>query len=94
MLHQEFIMDKAQLLGEIRSLVRQTLARHGASLERPFGEAMLIHNGYFCGRRFESGGFQAIWFLEENEIKFYDPSGALLQVLNLTAEELDRRKAA
>lgn len=41
-------------------------------------ESLLIRGGYFCGRRFEMDGFSAIWFVEERQLKVYDPDGQLL----------------
>ena len=89
-------MDCVQLLEEIRSLIQATFIAFGGSSHRPPCEAMLIRDGFFCGRRFDSDGLHAIWFVEENEIKFYDRSGAILRVLELTPENLnfERRRAA
>ena len=44
-------------------------------------ETILIRGGHYCGRRFQRGGMEAIWFVEENEVKFYDFSGSLLKVV-------------
>ena len=89
-------MDYVQRLDQIRSLIRQTFTEFGGVLERMPREAMLIRDGFFCGRRFEADGMQAVWFNEENEIKFFDRSGAIVRVVALTTDNLpsEQRKAA
>ncbi len=89
-------MDSVQLLEQVRSLIHATLQRQGADPNCPLREAMLIRDGFFCGRRFERDQLQAVWFVEENEVKFYDRLGAITQVLTLTRDSLQQpsRKAA
>lgn len=91
-------MDHVEILAQIRSLVREKLSKFGDAADASAGEAMLIRDGYFCGRRFYQDGLQAVWFIEENQIKFYDRDGSILEVLELTAEMLNdtrsHRKAA
>lgn len=65
-------------LESIRSEIRQRLAEFGAPLGESMAESCLLQDNSYCGRRFSLGGYQAVWFLEENEIKFYAPSGELL----------------
>jgi hypothetical protein len=43
-------------------------------------ESILIRDGYFCGWRFCGAGLQAVWFVEENELKVFSVDGALLLV--------------
>ncbi len=88
------MMDRAALLEQIRSLIRETFHRYGAAADSPVHEAMLIRNGFFCGRRFMSDGFHAVWFVEENEIKFYGRDGGILEVLALDPQALAPRAAA
>lgn len=54
----------------------------------PLGEAMLIQDGYFCGRRFRFPGHTAIWFLEEDEVKLRDTQGQV--VARLQGDEINR----
>jgi hypothetical protein len=42
-------------------------------------ETTLIRNGAFCGRRFSCAGFSLVWFQEEEQVKLYNPEGALEQ---------------
>ncbi len=89
-------MDYVPLLDQIRSLICQTFAEFGGAMDRRPGEAVLIRDGYYCGRRFEADGLHAVWFTEEHEIKFYDRAGAVLRVVGLTAvaHAADQRRAA
>jgi len=41
-------------------------------------ETILIREGFYCGRRFACDSHRAIWFLEEQVIKFYGPDGDFL----------------
>ena len=90
-------MDHIEILAQIRLLVREKLSRFSESADGA-GESMLIRDGYFCGRRFYQDGLQAVWFIEENQIKFYDRDGGILEVLELTPELLNttqpQRRAA
>ncbi|WP_164101751.1 hypothetical protein [Candidatus Laterigemmans baculatus] len=59
-------------------------------------ESILIRGGFYCGRRFHLGGYSAVWFAEEDEIKLFDSQGQLIDAL--TIEEfhatLEHRRAA
>ena len=81
-------MDQVQVLAQIRSFIRHKFARFSGSTDVVPSEAMLIRDGYFCGRRFSGGGYEAVWFIEENQIKFYDREGSLLESLSVTPEAL------
>ena len=64
-------MHHAQRIEEIRRQVTDTLSRMDVCEPDQFRESILIRNGSYCGRRFEAEGAYAIWFLEEDEVKFY-----------------------
>ncbi|MBC7857045.1 MAG: hypothetical protein IAF94_26745 [Pirellulaceae bacterium] len=64
-------MPHAQRIAEIRRQVSETFARMEIREPDQFRESILIRNGSYCGRRFEAEGAHAIWFLEEDEVKFY-----------------------
>ena len=89
-------MDYVQRVDQIRSLIRQTFTEFGGLQERMPREAMLIRDGFFCGRRFEADGLQAVWFTEENEIKFFDRTGAIVRVVELVSDnrQVEHQKAA
>ena len=67
----------------IRRQIREILAQHGVAADAELCESLLIQGGFFCGRRFSADGFSAVWFVEENELKIYDPQGQVLQVHDL-----------
>ena len=64
-------MPHPQRIDEIRRQVSETFARMEIREPDQFRESILIRNGSYCGRRFEADGAFAIWFLEEDEVKFY-----------------------
>ncbi|HEY6564344.1 MAG TPA: hypothetical protein VIY86_07585 [Pirellulaceae bacterium] len=47
-------------------------------------ESLLIRDGVYCGHRFRLGNGEAIWFVEEDEVKFYGPRGLLLRTLRVS----------
>ncbi len=79
---REFRMHDVELVERVREIVQETFVRLGEPAEQVPGEAMLIRDGFFCGRRFVSQQMEAVWFIEENEIKFYDADGAVVQVVH------------
>jgi hypothetical protein len=91
-------MDHVQILTQIRYLVRQKFVQLGSLAESSTSESILIRDGFFCGRRFRNDGLEAVWFVEESEIKFYDREGGISEVLMLTPEVLapqqSQKKAA
>jgi hypothetical protein len=64
-------MPHAQRIDEIRRQVAQTFGRMEVREPDQFRESILIRKGSYCGRRFEAEGAYAVWFLEEDEVKFY-----------------------
>ena len=44
-------------------------------------ESMLIRDEFFCGRRFHSDQYDAIWFIEEDVLKIFRTDGTLAQTL-------------
>ncbi len=81
-------MDHVQFLAQIRSFIQEKLNHYSGSADLVPSEAMLIRDGYFCGRRFSCDGFGAVWFVEENQIKFFDRDGGIIEVLDITPENL------
>lgn len=61
----------------VRALVRSTFAELGLDTTQPWRETVLIREGVYCGRRFDLPGGHAIWFVEEQQIKFYRGDGRL-----------------
>ena len=69
-----------QLTNQVRQLVYETLREYGLPTETVPQESILLRGGMYCGRRFDAGDFHAIWFIEENQVKFYGPQGLLRKV--------------
>jgi hypothetical protein len=80
---------------KVRAAVGWQLKKLGVRDTGSMHETILIHNGLFCGRRFQCEEFQAVWFLEEDEIKFFGPCGEMLQVSSVEGcvDHLEQRTA-
>jgi hypothetical protein len=91
-------MQHVHLLEAIRQLVRRTFADLGTAGEFEVTERLLLREDMYCGRRFQAGGLQAIWFIEEDEIKFHAKDGSVVYVMSSSdAEsllEMEQRRAA
>ena len=74
-------MPHAQLTETVRRLVQQAFEELGVDCPDQFQETILIRGGNYCGRRFEASTGHAIWFVEENQLKFYSASGELVCVV-------------
>lgn len=66
-------------LESTRELVQQTLQQLEGNVVEDLQETILICDGCYCGRRFRSLTHHAIWFIEENELKFYGPDGVVVR---------------
>lgn len=75
-------MQHAEVLEAIRQLTRITFAHLGAQVPLEISENILIRDETYCGRRFQCGQLQAIWFVEEDEIKIYGGNGAVVRVMS------------
>ena len=67
------------MLAKIRSAIASELLSMGAGDVSDLRETILIRDGLFCGRKFQSQGYTVVWFMEENEIKFFGTAGQLLR---------------
>jgi hypothetical protein len=79
-------MPHAQRVDEIRRHVAETFAQMDVREPQQFRESLLIRKGSYCGRRFEADGAYAVWFLEENEVKFYSTRHSPARIVRLPAE--------
>ena len=66
---------------DIRKLIEQTFESLRSEPQGLSRETLLIREGHYCGHRYESNELTAVWFLEEDEIKFFGEDGGLLLVL-------------
>lgn len=84
----------AQLTESIRQCVAETFSQAGSEAAEDFRETILIRDGVYCGRRYESSRGHAIWFIEEDQLKFYRPDGSIIRVLEPAARAMPTRVAA
>lgn len=76
----------------IRGLIRQTLVSLGASDDAQEQESLLIHSGAYCGHRIDKDGMRAVWFIEEDQIKFYGRDGSMLRAM-IPSDVLSKKAA-
>ena len=50
-------------------------------------ESILIRDEHYCGRRFTTSTHQAVWFIEEDQVKIYAADRSLCCVMS--ADEID-----
>jgi hypothetical protein len=74
-------MHHADTLDRIRRTIRGVFAELGSSQELAISEHILIRRDQYCGRRFRCGAFEAVWFIEEDEIKVHGSDGTVIRVL-------------
>jgi hypothetical protein len=76
-------MAHAQSIAGVRQLVATVFTELGvADAEHP-RETLLVCGGTYCGRRFQAEDGQAVWFFEENQVKFYAGDGRVARVVQL-----------
>ena len=78
---------------EVRDHVHEVFLQHGVDRDALIEEAILIRDGFYCGRRFQCGSLQAIWFVEEDQLKIYNQQG-VVQKTSVTAILETTKKAA
>jgi len=74
-------MQHVDWLERTRRLVSETFVAHGADPNEECYETLLVRNGFYCGRCFSLNDLRAVWFAEENVIKFYGRNGEFLRSL-------------
>lgn len=75
-------MSKATPVEKIRAAIANQLSAYGAQDVESTHETILIRNGLFCGRKFQCDRHEVVWFIEEDEIKFFGPCGDLLKAVS------------
>ena len=79
----------------VRRIIQRNFLELGSLSTVPPRETILVRNGFYCGYRFDQGDFRAVWFVEEDQVKFYGPEGSMRKVVVLgEAATEQRRKAA
>lgn len=74
-------MSHSELVEAIREVVRSCFAELAPDRQVTLTEHILIRDNMYCGRRFRSKDLQAVWFIEEDEIKIYGPEHSVVRVL-------------
>ncbi|HEX7379033.1 MAG TPA: hypothetical protein VF278_18065 [Pirellulales bacterium] len=81
---------------DVRQVVRQTFADLGIAddLVDDLNEIILIDDGKYRGRTYQTEGYFAMWLIEAGLIQFYDDDGNMLATVNLFSEIEPLRIAA
>jgi hypothetical protein len=87
-------MPHALLTAAVRQRVAQVFAELGIASGDEFRETLLIRGGAYCGRRFDVAQGHAVWFVEEDQIKFYGADGKLAEVTEVEPPQRLERMAA
>jgi hypothetical protein len=87
-------MTHAQAIERVRQLVAAAFASLGVAHPARFRESILMHEGHYCGRRFETEGAHALWFVEENQIKIVASDGRAQVLAADDQPTLPTRRAA
>ena len=87
-------MRQFRLTDSVRQQVAEVFAEIGMPAACEVRETILIRDGGYCGRRFETEEASAIWFVEENQIKVYQADGSLVRVIQPMEPSHSARAAA
>jgi hypothetical protein len=87
-------MPHLQMVDSVRQTIVATFAAMGLPEPEQFRETLLLCDGNYCGRRFQHEVAQAVWFFEENEIKFYGEDGRLTKLVEPSSQRMPARMAA
>jgi len=74
-------MTHAEATESVRRLIAGIFLQLRLSDEAPH-ESLLIRDGNYCGRRFETNCGHALWFFEEDQIKVFGADGGVLRVMD------------
>ena len=75
-------MPHATLSLLVRDCVLQGFADLGIDATGELRETVLIRGGTYCGRRYEVEQGSALWFIEEDQLKFLASDGQVLHVMD------------
>ncbi|MGH7139661.1 MAG: hypothetical protein ACREHD_28310 [Pirellulales bacterium] len=81
---------------EVRQVVRQTFADIGVAddLVDDLNETILINDGTYRGRSYQTEGYFAMWLVEAGLVQFYDDDGNMVCTVSLFNEIEPQRMAA
>jgi hypothetical protein len=81
-------MRSAPIVQQVRDLVARIFRELRIPADSRLEETILIRQGFYCGRRFHAESGHAIWFCEEDELKFYGEEGQVLCVVQDLSDRL------
>ncbi|HVA46550.1 MAG TPA: hypothetical protein VNH11_09265 [Pirellulales bacterium] len=89
-------MRVVPLATEVRQLVKQTFEDLGIDddLVDDVNETILINEGTYRGRSYQTEGYFAMWLVDAGLVQFYDDDGNMVCTLNLFNETEPQRMAA
>ena len=87
-------MQHAHLLDRVRETVKGVFLTQGLTTLDEFCETILIRDGFYCGRSFACDGLRAVWFVEENLLKFFDRNNGVLFTQSACADVGDSDSVA
>lgn len=70
-------MEATSKTSLIRDYIAMRLESLGARADSNLTESLLLRDGAYCGHRFQRDEFQAVWFVDEDQIKFFHADGSL-----------------
>ncbi|HVX12525.1 MAG TPA: hypothetical protein VHC22_15195 [Pirellulales bacterium] len=81
---------------EVRQVVRQTFSEIGIAddLVDDLNETILINEGTYRGRTYQTEGYFAMWLVDAGLVQFYDDDGNMVCTVNLFTEAEPQRMAA
>lgn len=81
---------------DVRQVVRQTFAEIGIAddLVDDVNETILIDDGTYRGRSYQTEGYFAMWLVDAGLVQFYDDDGNMVCTVNLFTETEPQRMAA
>jgi hypothetical protein len=80
-------MTNSQRLATVRDCLVMWIAQQTGSTDTIASESILIRDDFYCGRRFRTANYTAVWFTEQDELKIYRVDGGLQCVL--VADQID-----
>jgi hypothetical protein len=87
-------MQPAQITDSVRNSVLRTFVELGIDTDLPLRETILICDGHYCGRRFESGDLTALWLLDDHKIDISRADGTVVQTILVAESKYSSTRAA
>jgi hypothetical protein len=88
-------MSHSELTHAIRDLVIEGFSQLGLAEGEEPRQVLVIRGGAYCGRRFEIAGGHAVWFIDEDQLKFFTDDGGIVRVVeDVSQARLAARLAA